>query len=94
MLSCPGTCPTSISIPVFAEIRQSFSTTKQSGLDMVKSLLLEASAPVLSDRDLKQIGKRWLGKNFEVIQRSAICARVSKQVMLFANQVSIRVQLI
>ena len=83
VLSCPGMWPTSISMPVMAESRQSFSTKKHKGRDMVKSLLLEDSAPVLSDSDFKQIGNLWLGKNFEVIQSSAICARVSKHVILF-----------
>lgn len=82
ILACPGICPTSISMPVSAESKQSFSTKKHNGLDMVNNLLLDASAPELSERDFKQIGKRWLGKNLEVIHKSAICAKVSKQVML------------
>ena len=84
-LSCPGMWPTSISIPVFAASKQSFSMKKHRGRDMVNSLLLEASAPVLSESDFKHNGSRWLGKNLEVTHNSAICARVSKHVISFVN---------
>ena len=71
-LSWPGMWPTSISIPVRAERRHNFSMKKQSGRDMVIILLLVDSAPELSERDFRQTGNLWLGKNLDVTQRSAI----------------------
>ena len=64
-----------------AERRHIGSKKMDKGYDMLQSLLLPDSAPVLSLNVFKQIGMRCAGKNLAVTDKRAIWANVSKEEM-------------